>query len=91
MIFATFLLQHPQSRFSFASMTGDNKIVLIGQLHGVYAIDNGTFFARFNFEGHEIDVPCDQNAFHGIRFGDAILSFEVTSEKPSIIVIEQTV
>ena len=71
-------------------MTGE-KLVLTGQLIGVFNNGNDAFFARFNMENHEIDVPCDRKAFHGIRFGEAVMTFEVTGNKPSIIVLEQTV
>ena len=58
---------------------------LEGQLVVVYQNEANGYFARFNFNNHEIEIPCDRETFHGIRFGDAILTLEVHNERPLIL------
>ena len=57
-----------------------NKLVLEGQLVGVYNDGNNSFFARINLANHEIDLPCDRDTFHGMKFGDATLTLEILPE-----------
>lgn len=63
--------------YGFNTAVMGMQLKLEGQLVGVFQNDQNGFFARFNFNNHEVEIPCDSHTFHKTPFGEAILTLEV--------------